>query len=125
MTYEEAELKLDYILKRYYKFVKLWSLDSERLAKYVLWDYEIDLELGIILKFFLIYKLTEIENLALREFVKENLKKGYIWLLQLLVKYLVLFILKKNGKLRMCINYRQLNSIMKKDWYLLLLILKI
>ena len=29
-------------------------------------------------KFFLIYKLTETENLALREFVKENLKKGYI-----------------------------------------------
>ena len=37
----------------------------------------------------------EIENLALREFVKENLRKGYIQLLQLLVGYLVLFILKK------------------------------
>ena len=31
------------------------------------------------------------------------------------VGYLVLFILKKNGKLRMYINYRQLNSIIKKD----------
>ena len=29
----------------------------------------------MVLKFFLIYKLTEIENLALREFVKKNLKK--------------------------------------------------
>ena len=57
----------------------------------------------------------ETENLALREFVKENLRKGYIQPLQLLVGYLVLFIPKKNGKLRMCINYRQLNSIMKKD----------
>ena len=55
------------------------------------------------------------ENLALREFIKENLKKGYIWLSQLLIGYLVLFIPKKNGKLRMCINYRQLNSITKKD----------
>jgi hypothetical protein len=69
---------LDYILKRYYKFIKLWSLDSERLAEYVLWDYKIDLKPGIILKFFLIYKLIETENLALREFVKENLRKGYI-----------------------------------------------
>ena len=67
----------------------------------------------------------EIENLVLKEFVKENLRKGYIRLLQLLVGYLVLFILKKNGKLRMCINYRQLNSITKKDQYLLLLILEI
>ena len=57
----------------------------------------------------------ETENLALREFVKENLRKGYIWPLQLLVEYLILFIPKNNGKLRMCINYRQLNSIIKKD----------
>ena len=57
----------------------------------------------------------ETENLALREFIKENLRKGYIQLLQSLVGYLVLFILKKNGKLKICINYRQLNSIIKKD----------
>ena len=29
-------------------------------------------------KFFLTYKLIETENLALKEFIKENLKKGYI-----------------------------------------------
>ena len=57
----------------------------------------------------------ETENLALKEFVKENLKKGYIQPLQSLAGYLVLFIPKKNGKLRMYINYRQLNSIIKKD----------
>ena len=57
----------------------------------------------------------ETENLTLREFIKENLKKGYIQPSQLLAGYLVLFILKKNGKLRMCINYRQLNSIIKKN----------
>ena len=57
----------------------------------------------------------EIENLALQEFVKENLRKGYIQPLQLLAGYSVLFIPKKNRKLRMCINYRQLNSITKKD----------
>ena len=78
MTYKETKLKLDYILKRYYKFVKLWSLDSKRLIKYILWDYEINLKLKTILKFFLTYKLIETENLALKEFVKENLRKGYI-----------------------------------------------
>ena len=57
----------------------------------------------------------ETENLALREFIKENLKKEYIQPLQLLIGYSVLFILKKNGKLKICINYRQLNSIIKKD----------
>ena len=57
----------------------------------------------------------EMENLALKKFIKKNLKKGYIQPLQLLAGYLVLFILKKNGKLRIYINYRQLNSIIKKN----------
>ena len=57
----------------------------------------------------------ETENLALEEFIKENLRKGYIRLLQLLAGYLVLFILKKNGKLRIYINYKQLNNTIKKD----------
>ena len=78
MSYKETKLKLNYILKRYYKFTKLQNLDSERLIEYILQDYKINLELRTALKFFLIYKLMETENLALREFVKKNLKKGYI-----------------------------------------------
>ena len=74
-TYEEVELEMDYILKRYYKFAKLQSLDSKRLAKYILQDYKIKFKLKTVLKFYLIYKLTEIENLALQEFIKKNLKK--------------------------------------------------
>ena len=69
---------MEYILKRYYKFTKLWSLDSKRLAKHILQDYEIELKLKTTLKFYPIYKLMEIKNLALQEFVKENLRKGYI-----------------------------------------------
>ena len=103
--YEEAELKMDYILKRYYKFAKLWSLDSERLIKYILQNYKIKFKLGTTPKFYLIYKLIKTNNLALREFIKENLRKEYIKLLQSLAGYPVLFIPKKNGKLRMCIDY--------------------
>ena len=76
--YREVELKIDYIPKKYYKFAKLWSLDSKRLAKYILQDYKIKLKLKTTLKFYLIYKLMETKNLALQEFVKENLKKEYI-----------------------------------------------
>ena len=63
---------------RYYKFANLQSLDSERLIKYILQDYKINLKLETVLKFFPIYKLMETENLALKEFIKENLRKGYI-----------------------------------------------
>ena len=69
---------MDYILKKYYKFTKLQSLNSERLIKHILQDYEIELKLKTALKFYPIYKLTEIENLALQEFVRKNLRKGYI-----------------------------------------------
>ena len=83
------------------------------------------MEPGTSLKFFLIYKLTEIELVALKEFIQENLQKGYIRLSQLLAGYPVLFSLKKNGKLRLYIDYRQLNSITKKDRYPLPLISEI
>ena len=47
----------------------------------------------------------EIKNLALQKFIKENLKKGYIQPSQLSAGYSVLFIPKKNRKLKMYINY--------------------
>ena len=124
--YKETKRGLSYILKRYHKYSKkLWLLKSKKLLKYTAQDYKIELEEGISLKFFPIYKLTKTELVALKEFIQENLRKGYIRPLQLLAGYPVLFIPKKNRKLRMCINYRQLNSITRKDRYSLPLISKI
>ena len=60
--YKKAEKAIKYILKRYYKYKKLWNKQfGERLLEYILQDYAINLELGISPRFFLIYKLTEIE----------------------------------------------------------------
>jgi Na+-transporting NADH:ubiquinone oxidoreductase subunit NqrB len=66
------------------------------------------------LRFYPIYKLTEVKQQVLKDFVRENLQLKRIRLLQSLAGYPVLFILKKNKKFKMCINYRQLNSIIKK-----------
>jgi hypothetical protein len=72
--YKEAEKAVRYILKRYYKYKKLWDKQfSKRLLKYILWDYTIDLKLKISLRFYLIYKLTEVEQQALKDFIRENL----------------------------------------------------
>ena len=63
VIYKEAEKLIRYVLKRYYKYKKLWNKQfGKRLLKYVLWAHPIDLELGISLRFFLIYKLTEVEQ---------------------------------------------------------------
>jgi len=69
-TYKETERGLSYILKRYYKYgKKLWLLESEKLLEYTAWDHKIELKKGISLKFFLIYKLTKIELVVLKEFI--------------------------------------------------------
>ena len=124
--YKETKRDLSYIPKRYYRYgKKLQSLESEKLLEHTVQDYKIELEEEMSLKFFPIYKLTKTELVALKEFIQENLRKGYIRLLQLLTEYPVLFILKKNGKLRMYIDYRQLNSITRKNRYPLPLISEI
>ena len=72
--YKETKKGLDYILKRYYKYSKkLQSLESKKLLEYIVQDYKIELELGISLKFFLIYKLTKTKLQALKKFIQENL----------------------------------------------------
>ena len=62
VIYKEAKKTIRYIPKRYYKYKKLWNKQfSKRLLKYILQDYAINLKPRISLRFFLIYKLTEIE----------------------------------------------------------------
>jgi hypothetical protein len=71
-----------------------------------------------------IYSLLKKELQVLREYINENLKKKYIRLSTLLVRYPVLFVPKLNGKLRMCVDYRQFNAITVKNRYILFLIYK-
>jgi hypothetical protein len=60
--YKEAEKAIKYVLKRYHKYKKLWDKQfGKRLLEYTLWDYIINLELGISLRFYLIYKLTKVK----------------------------------------------------------------
>ncbi|AEO55555.1 hypothetical protein MYCTH_2052762, partial [Thermothelomyces thermophilus ATCC 42464] len=58
----------------------------------------------------------------LKRYLEENLRRGYICLLILLVGYLILFIPKKDRKLRLYVNYWQLNEQTIKNRYLLPLI---
>ena len=53
----------------------------------------------------------------MRSYIKKQLAKEYIKELKLLVEYLILFVFKKNGKLRMCVDYRKLNDITIKNRY--------
>ena len=63
--------------------------------------------------------LSPVQLKVLQEYIDKNLKKGFIKKSILPVGYPILFALKKDRKLRLCVDYQQLNSITVKNRYLL------
>ena len=119
---QASSLKRILVEYKEYKFLFQESLRIEALLRHQLQDYEIPIKLGKSSSFRLIYQLLEKELAILKKYININLKKGFIRLSILLAASLLLFVLKKNRKLRLYIDYRQLNSITIKDKYLLPLI---
>ena len=64
--------------------------------------------------------LVELEEV--KQYLVENLAKGFIKASQVPFTLLILFVKKANGSLRFCINFRKLNNLTKKDRYPLPLI---
>ena len=58
----------------------------------------------------------------LREYLHDNLVKGFIQHSTSSTSTLILFVKKKDGSLQLCINYCRLNLLTKKNWYPLPLI---
>ena len=108
-----------------YEFLFQEGPRIEALLRHQLQDYKIPIKLRENPSFRLIYQLLEKELAILKEYINVNLEKGFIQLFILLAASLLLFILKKNRKLRPYIDYRQLNSITIKDRYPLPLINKL
>ena len=75
-----------------------------------------------ILRFYKIYNFNETELKELRAYLQDKLDKGYIRRSKSSARYLIMFIPKKNGKLRLVVDYWQLNEIIIKDRTLLPLI---
>jgi hypothetical protein len=59
---------------------------------------------------------------ALRRYIDENLSKNFIWQSKSLVEAPILFVKEKDGSLHMCVDYRGLNKVIKKNHYPLSLI---
>lgn len=79
------------------------------------WDHEISIIEGGEPAFHKLYNLTEPQLQTLREYIDDMLAKGHIRLSNSSAGYPVMFVPKKNGKLRLVVDYRQLNKITRKD----------
>ena len=111
------------VLERFHKWIKMFGKkQSERMPIRKLWDHAIDVKEGFILRKGKVYPLSREEREEVREFVKEQLRKGYIRLSKSLQMVPVFFVGKKDGKKRMVQDYRYLNEWMIKNNYPLSLI---
>ena len=87
----------------------------EKLPEHRDWNHKIPIEEGKKPIYGPIYALSETELKALREYLDQNLKKKFIQPSTSPAGYPILFVPKKNRKLRLCVNYRQLNAITVKN----------
>jgi len=117
------KIDLSAIPEEYHKYADVFSKSkAETLAPHRPYDLRIDLEKDSHPPVGTIYSLSKFEQEALKEFIDENLTNGFICSTSLPHGAPVLFVKKKDGSLQLCIDFRGLNKIMKKDRYPLPLI---
>ena len=68
------------------------------------------------------YSLFELKLIKLKKYLKKNLQKSFIVFSQVAYVSSVLFAVKFNDQLRLCVNYRRLNHITKRNRYFISLI---
>lgn len=109
---------------KYEEFVSVFSKEkADILPENRRYDMAIDLMPGERSPpFGPIYKLSEPELKALRQYIDENLSKNFIRPSKSPAGAPLLFVKKKDGSLRPCIDYRALNRITVKNRYPLPLI---
>ena len=88
--------------ERFHEWIKVFGKkQSERMPTRKLWDYAIDVKEGFIPRKRKVYPLSREERKKVREFVKEQLRKGYIRPSKSPQTALVFFVGKKDEKKRM------------------------
>jgi hypothetical protein len=107
----------------YAEFADVFSKESaSALPPRRPYDHQIPLEPGVTPPFGPLYSLSEIELKALDEYIRENLSKGYIQASTSPAGAPILFVKKRDGSLRLCVDYRGLNKVTVKNRYPLPLI---
>ena len=119
-TPDLSELKADLegVPEKYHDFADVFSKQkANRLAPHRPYDLKIDIEPGSNPPLGPIYPLSQSELSSIREFLDEHLSIGFIRPSKSPFGAPVLFVKKKDGSLRLCVDFRGLNAITRKDKY--------
>src|SRR5258708_18333838 len=121
---DPPEDPLSVIPMEYLEFHNVFSGDkANTLAPHRPYDLKINLEEGAKPFHGPIYSLSPPELSALREFLEENVKNGFIHPSKSPWGSPILFVKKKDGSLCLCMDFCTLNRVTEKDCYPLPLIL--
>jgi hypothetical protein len=119
---EEQEIK-EQLPEQYHKFADVFSkIKSDKLPKRKEYDYRIELEKEVELGYCSLYRMSAEELQAAKDYIVENLDKGFIVPSNAPYASPILMAKKPGGGLRFCVDYRKLNSLTRKDRYPLPLI---
>ena len=101
----EAEAR-KLVPEKFHKWIKVFGKkQSERMPTRKVWDHAIEVKEGFMLRKGKVYPLLREEREEVREFVREQLRKGYIRLSKSPQTAPVFFVGKKDGKKRMVQDY--------------------
>src|SRR3979490_228859 len=111
-------VNLENVPKEYYDFADVFSkAKAETLGPHRPYDLKITLEEGAKMPHPPLYSLSNSELEALCTFIDEHLNMGFIRSSRSPHAAPILFVCKKDGLLQLCIDFRALNKVTKKDRY--------
>ena len=128
LKHEQVKSILERIMKKMSKYFRHLSkiFDSQRtikLSSHRLYDHKIEfLSDSNALFRNRMYFLFEFKLMKLKKYLKKNLQKSFIVFSQVAYVSSILFAIKFNDQLRLCVNYRRFNHITKRNRYFISLI---
>ena len=115
-THSGIDISPPKLPEQYAEFKDVFSKKgSENLPPHRQWDHEIVLESGTKVPFGPIYNLSEMELKVLKDYLDRNLENGFIRYSTSPAGAPILFVKKKDGSLRLCVDYRGLNAVSIKN----------
>ncbi len=108
---------------QYFAFQDIFfEIKAHKLSEHDLHDHVIEILSSRDSFFDSIYNLSATKLKVLKNYIDEYMKKNFITEFVSFAKVFILFVKKTNDKLRLCVDYRELNEIIIKNRYSLFLI---
>ena len=127
---ENVKSIIERIMKRVSKYFQHLSeiFDSQKIIQFSshrFYDHKIELLIDVESLFRnRVYSLSKFKLRKLKKYLKKNLSKNFIVFSKIAFISSILFAIKLNDQLRLCVNYRRLNHITKRNRYFISLIEK-